>query len=495
MAHCGYRWTVLMMVLGLASLASAEGPDVKPSVVKIFASKSPPNMFQPWQITQPSEATGSGIIIEGGRILTNAHVVSYAQQIYVQPNESSEKLDAEIEFIAEDCDLATLKLDEPDAIADRKPVPLADDLPKIKDKINVLGFPTGGDSLSITEGVVSRIEYGAYYYETGALRIQVDAAINPGNSGGPGIVDGKITGIVFSKLSEAENIGYLIPAEVIRHFLDDWTGDGKYDGFPKIDAVGATLENPAIRDYLKLTREQTGVVIHQVNRPEIADKLKPWDVITACDGVNVDNLGMVSIADGVRVDWPYLIARKPPGSTIKLDLIRDGKPLEVELSTVTGRNTLVQRMAGKRPTYFIYGGLVFSPVTSELVQAAARYFAILGLRGSLITRQIRDYRINPDDEMVATVCPILPHRLTKGYGVSPLSVVTHVNDEPVKNLRHLIRLVKESSDKPFIIFRFENDYEEKVVLEPAQVAKLTPDILLNNNIPSACSEDLKDVWP
>ncbi|NLX14055.1 MAG: trypsin-like serine protease [Phycisphaerales bacterium] len=485
----------LVMSLGLAVPAMAVGSDVKPSVVKIFASKSPPNMFQPWQITPPSEVTGSGVIIEGGRILTNAHVVAYAQQIYVQPNESSEKLHAEIEFIAEDCDLATLRLEDPEAIADRQPVPLADALPKIKDKINVLGFPTGGDSLSITEGVVSRIEYGAYYYETAALRIQVDAAINPGNSGGPGIVDGKITGIVFSKLSEAENIGYLIPAEVIRHFLDDWTSNGRYDGFPKIDAAGATLENPALRDFLKLTREQTGVVIHRVNRPEIADLLKPWDVVTACDGVNVDNLGMVSIADGVRVDWPYLIARKSPGSTIKLDLIRDGQSLTVELPTITNRNTLVQRMTGKRPTYFIYGGLVFSPVTTELVQSAARYFAILGLRGSLLARKIRDYRTDTDDEMVALVSPILPHRLTKGYGVSPLSVVTHVNDEPVKNLRHMIQLVKDTSDKPFIIFRFENDYEEKIVLEPEQVARLTPEIMLNNNIPSACSEDMKDLCP
>ena len=88
--------------------------EVRQSVVKIFSSQSPPNMFRPWEVTPPTELTGSGVVIEGGRVLTSAHVVAYAQQIYVQPNESSDKLDATVEFLSRDCDLATLTIDEPD---------------------------------------------------------------------------------------------------------------------------------------------------------------------------------------------------------------------------------------------------------------------------------------------------------------------------------------------------------------------------------------------
>jgi S1-C subfamily serine protease len=470
--------------------------DVRKSVMKIFSTKSPPNMFRPWEITPPQEVTGSGVLIEGGRILTNAHVVSYAQQIYIQPNESSEKLDATVEFIAEDCDLATLTIDDKAAIKGLEPVPLADKLPPLKTKVNVLGYPVGGDTLSVTEGVVSRIEWAPYNYGTSALRIQVDAAINPGNSGGPGIVDNTITGIVFSRFTEGESIGYLIPAEVIKHFLEDWQSDGKYEGFPKLDIAGATLENPSLRSYLKVDRETTGLVIHRNNRPDLKDKIRPWDIVAACDGVDIDSLGMVPIADGIRVGWGCLLSRKPPGSSVKLKLIRDAKPLDVEVPTITTDNSLIQRMAGPRPTYLLYGGLVFSPVTTEMIGVIpSRAFAYLGARGSLLSKRINEYRQEPGDEIVVTCCPIVPHKITKGYGISPLSVVTHLNDQPVRSLHHLIKLIKENKKKDFVIFRFEEDNEEKVVLEPKLVEKFTPEILRNNNIPSDHSEDLKDVWP
>lgn len=492
------RWLVgcvaaVSIYLGHGLALAAEDP--RQSVVKIFASQSPPNMLRPWEITPTSEVTGSGVVIEGGRILTNAHVVNYAQQIYVQPYETSDKLDATIEFISVECDLATLKLDAPDAMAKLKPVPLADQLPELKAKVNVLGYPTGGDTLSVTEGVVSRIGCAQYYYFASLLRIQVDAAINPGNSGGPGIVDGRIIGIVFSKFTEGENIGYLIPAEVIRHFLADCEADGSYTGFPVLDINSATLENPAVREYLRLDKDVTGVVVHRIDHKALAETLKPWDVIKACDGIAIDNLGMVLIAPDTRVHWNWLPARKPPGSKVTLSIVRESKSLDVEVPTATTRDTVIQRMSTDRPTYFIYGGLVFSPATMELVyRGASRWLAMLAVQGRLLPQYMAAYRAAPDEELVVTCCPILPHKLTKGYGISPISVLTHVNDQKVRNLRHLIQLIKENK-QDFIVFRFENENEEKIVLRPTDVSKFQPEILRNNNIPAACSDDLKTLWP
>jgi S1-C subfamily serine protease len=477
-----------------SALRADEG-DIRRSVVKIFASKSPPNMFRPWEVSPPAEITGTGIVFEGGRILTNAHVVEFAHQIYVQPYESSEKLDAEVEFLSSDIDLATLRLDNPEAIAELKPLPLADALPPLQAKVNVYGYPTGGDTLSVTEGVVSRIEFGAYYYEAAALRIQVDAAINPGNSGGPGLVDGEVAGLVFSRLNEAENIGYLIPAEVIRHFLEDWTEDGKYDGFPVLDVNLATAENPTLRRYLKLDHDMTGMVTLRVNQDSLKNTVQRWDVIAACNGVDIDNLGMVPLTDGVRVSWRYLTAQQKPGSTVRLTIYRQGERLEAEVPTITQPNRLVQRMQGERPTYFIYGGLVFSPVTLEMELSIPRkFYAFLGSDGRLLAKRLREYRERPDDEIVVLTCPILPHKLTKGYSVLPLSVVTHVNGTPVRNLRQMIQVIKDNTEE-FIVFRFEDEMDESVVLDPKLVAESQNDILQNNNIPAPCSEDLRDLWP
>lgn len=489
-----------LVATGIWAAIGAGGatPDaVRDSVVKIFAPQSPPNMFRPWEVRPAQEATGSGVLIEGGRILTNAHVVKDAQQIYVQPNRSSERLDAKVEYFAEDCDLATLKVEDAESLAKLTPVALSEELPRLQVKVEVLGYPTGGDTLSVTEGVVSRIEYAPYYGHTALLRIQVDAAINPGNSGGPVVVDGKLVGVVFSRLSQSDNIGYVIPTQVVRHFLEDFDKDGDFDGFPSIDLNLSSLENPAMRDFLKLKREQTGVVVHRVNGPNLQDLLKPWDVITACDGVSIDNLGMVTIENDLRVAWPYLLSRKAAGTSITLSVIRQGgAAIDVEAPTSAQPDRIVQHMKQQRPTYFMYGGIVFSPVTQELItQGGPRFMAYLGAEGRIIPRRINEYRPEPGMELVVCTADILPNKVNKGYKVDPLSVCTHVNDEPVKNLAHLIQLVKKNQDQPFIVFRFEDEFVEKVVLNPKDVAEAQMQILQQNQISSACSPDLKDLWP
>ena len=128
-------------------------------------------------------------------------------------------------------DLAILKLDDDSFFDSHPPIPREKVLPGIKDAVMVYGYPTGGTTLSITKGIVSRIEFSLYHSSVSGLRSQIDAAINPGNSGGPAIVDGKMIGLAFSRLGDAENIGYIIPCEEIDLFLED-IKDGRYDGKP-----------------------------------------------------------------------------------------------------------------------------------------------------------------------------------------------------------------------------------------------------------------------
>ena len=181
------------------------------SVVKVFATVRYPDFYRPWAKASPSDITGSGVVIEGKRILTCAHVVLYASQVQVQANQAGDKISATVEFVAPGIDLAVLKLDDPTFFDSHPPLPRAKILPDIKDAVMVYGFPEGGTSLSITKGIVSRIEFTEYNYPVSGLRIQIDAAINPGNSGGPAVAGDKMIGLAFSHLTEAENIGYIIP--------------------------------------------------------------------------------------------------------------------------------------------------------------------------------------------------------------------------------------------------------------------------------------------
>src|SRR5580658_855854 len=71
-----------------------EVPDVANAVVKVFSTKRYPDVVRPWSKQQPQEVTGSGVVIEGKRILTNAHVVLYASQVQIQANQAGDKISA-----------------------------------------------------------------------------------------------------------------------------------------------------------------------------------------------------------------------------------------------------------------------------------------------------------------------------------------------------------------------------------------------------------------
>src|SRR5882672_10685393 len=192
---------------------------VENSVVKIFSTVGYPDLYKPWAKQTPTELSGSGVVIEGKLILSNAHLLLYASDVQVQASQSGDKVSATVVAIAPSIDLAVLKLDDETFFDSHPPLPRSTKLPDIRDAVTVYGYPQGGRTLSITKGIISRIEFSSYNYGAFGLRIQIDAAINPGNSGGPAVVGDKMVGLAFGHLAGGENIGYLIPSEEIDLFL------------------------------------------------------------------------------------------------------------------------------------------------------------------------------------------------------------------------------------------------------------------------------------
>ena len=212
-----------------AATAASRNDAVENSVVKVFSTVRYPDYFRPWAKESPSQISGTGVVIEGKRILSNAHVVNYASQVQIQANQAGDKIGATVVATEPGIDLAVLKLDDESFFDTHAPLERAKTMPEIKDAVMVYGYPTGGSSLSITKGIVSRIEFVAYNFPASGLRIQIDAAINPGNSGGPAVAGDKMIGLAFSHLVNAENIGYIIPCEEIETFLQG-TAAGNYEG-------------------------------------------------------------------------------------------------------------------------------------------------------------------------------------------------------------------------------------------------------------------------
>ena len=479
----------------VAAPAKPAASAVENAVVKIFATLRYPDPFKPWSKQAPQEISGSGVVIEGKRILTNAHVALYASQIQVQANQSGDKLSATIEFIAPGIDLAVLKLEDESFFDTHPPLPRAKKLPNVKDSVMVYGFPTGGTSLSITKGIVSRIDFVSYNYPTSGLRIQIDAAINPGNSGGPALAGEEMIGLAFSKLGGADNIGYIIPNEEVDLFLQDIT-DGHYDGKPAMYDSLQTFENPALHPWLKLPKTVEGIVVQQPDNSDPLYPLKPWDVITRISDTPVDNEGMVKVDENIRVSFQYLIQKKTRQGKVALTIIRAGQEKSIELPVSPVRPMLITDLMGDYPTYFIYGPLVFSPATAQFlgpISGNARVMSMLSIWGSPLVTRRGDKPAFADEQLVVVSSPFFPHRLSKGYGNPSSRVVAKINGTVIKNLKHLVTLLRDAKDE-FIVLEFAGLGVESLVFPRKEMLAATEEILSDNGVRAQGTPDLMEIW-
>jgi S1-C subfamily serine protease len=470
-------------------------------VVKVFSTASYPDVYRPWLKQAPTEVTGSGVVIAGKRILTNAHVVLYASQIQIQANQAGDKIAASIDAIAPGIDLALLRLDDAKFFDSHQPLPQAKTLPDVKEAVMVYGYPAGGSSLSITKGIVSRVEFAQFNTSVSGLRIQIDAAINPGNSGGPVVVNDKMIGLAFSRLGGAENIGYIIPSEEIGLFLDD-VSDGHYDGKPAIYDDFQTLENPALRSFLKLDKSVEGMVVHRPYSADANYSLKEWDVITKIGDSPVDDQGMIKLGPNLRVRFAYLAQKTAKNGKVPLTIVRSGKEMHIDLATLTKRQLVEPELDGTYPSYFVYGPLVFSDATAEFIagfsklpaspQTANLFLMMAHVQNPLVNRS-GDKPAFPGERLVVVSSPLFPHKLAQGYGNPGAQVVKAVNGVPIKNLAHLVEVLRDLKDE-FVRFEFNIRGSETIVFPRADMIAATDQILTDNGVRAQGTPDVLKIW-
>jgi S1-C subfamily serine protease len=490
----GYACKIL--ILAVTALSTMSYPlfaeqEIEKSVVQIITNQRRPDVFNPWSKMPANEISGTGVIIAGNRILTNAHVVMYASQLYVQPYQSADKIPAKVTGIAPGIDLALLEVDDGSFFSDHPPLPLSEIVPKTGQKVNAYGYPMGGTGISVTGGIISRIEFSPYYYNTAGLRIQVDAALNPGNSGGPAISDNKIIGIVFSGIRQADNIGYIIPVEEVNLFLKDME-DGRYDGKPMMFDQLQTLENDALREKLKLDKNQTGMMVTTPYNDDNKSLLKKWDIITKIGEEKIDNDGKIITKDGMRLHFAYLIQHLEKKGHISLTVLRDGKEIKIDMPLLREKNSLVPDLKDGYPSYFIYGPLVFSPATNDFLRYLQREWLGNLLRSSspLITR-LNDTATEEQEQLIIISSRMFTHRITKGYGDPLAQVIKDINGIKIKNIRHLVEVIQNAKD--YIEINFEGNFVETMIFRKAEMDAVTEEILTENGIRFQCSSDLIDM--
>jgi S1-C subfamily serine protease len=454
------------LLLGLGALfqsreAWADGstkeslPQVRDAVFRVETSRAPLDWHAPWKRLPVESVSGTALVIDGDRLLTNAHVVRDAQQVTVKKNDGSAPTLATVEAIDEDCDLAVLRVLSATFLQGIHPLGWRD-VPQIGSSVVAYGYPIGGEQLSTTSGVVSRIEDHSYFFGLSEhLVIQTDAALNPGNSGGPVVQDGAVVGVVFQVLRGEQNIGYVIPWSVVRHFLDDGK-DGHYDGFPDLPLRFLPLSSPAARRERRLPNARSGVVVQEVAFGSSLETLfRPADVVLSVDGHELSDDGTYSLG-GARVPFHYAIDAKAVGEQVRFEVWRDGKVITLQWTAC--RFPAWRRLHASRPTprYLVYAGLLFQPLTLEAFAALQPS----GPRRTEILREIvsRQWQgpAEPVNGEIVLLAGVFRHPVNARIDVALPAVVRRVNGRAVGSLEDLAQALNDSHD-PYDVLEFGPD--------------------------------------
>ncbi len=377
--------------------------------------------------------------------MTNAHVVSWAKQILVRRYQDPRPYTAKVKFIAHDCDLAILEVEEDHFFEGMESLEIGE-LPPVRSTVVTYGYPAGGEQISYTRGVVSRIELQNYSHigNRAYLAAQTDAAINPGNSGGPVIQDNKVVGVAFQGIPGLENTGFFIPTTLVKHLLKD-VEDGQYDGFPQVGLRLVALQNPAFRQALRLPDNDIGARIdHIFDFPKARELLREDDVLLKAGSYDVASDGTVLYA-GNRVFVGVVFHDFQKSDHVELEIWRGGQLIKISLPLEIHKG---DRNEGNQydtlPRYFVYGGLVFTPLNRDYMRTLAGGWTDTGnneLFFELFYRKHESPRSIRKEPIV--LASVLASSVNANFGIRGRTLVDKINGIKIDQLEDVIRAFEQ----------------------------------------------------
>jgi S1-C subfamily serine protease len=466
-------------VLGwvLSGLPALGATEPERSVIQIANFSQQPSWEAPWRSEPVRRASGSGFVIRGRRIMTNAHVTSWAKQVLVRRYQDPRPYPARVVFIGHDCDLALLEVQDESFFEGLEPLEFGE-LPKVRSTVVTYGYPAGGEQISYTRGVVSRIEKQNYVHigNRTFLAVQTDAAINPGNSGGPVIQEDRVVGVAFQGVPGLENTGFFIPPPVIAHFMKD-IEDGRYDGFPQAGMRIAPLQNPTYRRYLKLPSDGVGARIDSLLPiPSTTNLLRVDDVLLQVGPYAVGSDGTI-LYQGNRVQVGTAVDEAQHGESVPMRLWRQGAEITVSVPVYVNR---ADRAEGNQydapPRYFVYAGLVFTPLCRDYLRTYSGQWPDTDLNALVYELHYRRDEAPGTTRLEPIVlASLLPHPVNANFSVRAHALVDKINGVRIEKLEDVLQAFATTGAAHHAVELLPGHNLE--CLDRAEADKASPEIL------------------
>ncbi len=444
----------LILLWGIVlSPVKASNDKIEQTVFRITNFKQSPDWQSPWKLKPTSRGQGSGFLIKDNLILTNAHVVSDSRMLLVNKISSPAPFLADVVAIAHDSDLALLKVRDKKFYVNLNPLELGG-IPKLRSRVRAYGYPMGGQELSRTEGVVSRIEFGTYVHPgiDSHLLVQTDSAINPGNSGGPVTQYGKAIGVAFQSNLRLNDVGYFIPVPLITRFLNDMD-DGKYDGVPEIGVETSSLINQHYRLYLGLPENIGGILVDRVVPRSSADGvILSGDVLTKIEDMQIDAAGMVNYGEQL-VTFYIEAENRQIGDLLNIQVWRNKKFHNLVLTLKAAPfGSEMRNSYDQLPEYLIFGGLVFIPLNRNYIHSPGNITPPLAYEHWY--RELE--RPGTRKDQVILISRVLPSSVNSGYANLHNFILSTFNGSPINTLRDLEKMLKNiPPNTQYIVFESE----------------------------------------
>jgi hypothetical protein len=180
---------------------------------------------------------------------------------------------------------------------------------------------------------------------------------------------------------------------------------------------------------------------------------------------------------------------------VPVTIVRKGKWIEASLPVSKEDNRLIRDYPGEKPSYFIHGPLVFSPARASAIGLYARLRPDLDSVRSPLLCRLTDHVRFPGEELVVVTSPMFSHKIAKGYDDPVGQVVQEINGVRVRNLRHLVEILRDCMDE-YLTFRFAEPGAEVMIFRRAEMEQATEEVLDDNGISAAGrgSPDVLKVW-
>lgn len=380
-----------------------------------------------------TRALGSGFIVDkAGYIITNFHVVEKADTINVSLA-SGEEYKAKVIGKDEGTDIAVLKIEAKKELTVAKLGNSESMTPG--DWVLAIGSPFGLEQ-TVTAGIISATGRSTSRYQR---FLQTDAAINQGNSGGPLVnMAGEVIGVntaILTPSGASAGVGFALPSNTAANIYNQLVKTGKVTrgaiGIQMQSANSATLRAMGAPD-------GKGVVVSKVTPPDgpaARAGLKQGDVIREIDGRKLSDTFELS----------SVVAELPPGKTVTLKYLRDGKEQTTQL-TIDDRAKILPPEDGEPRE------------ESEPEQGGTK----LGITvQSLTPQQARDFDLQPDDGVIVTNVQV--GSVADEAGLQPRDVIIQVNKTPIRSpedLRDITARLKSNTEVLFLIKRFDRQSGE-----------------------------------